>query len=135
MASLRTHVGVAACALELLVLTTARTGEVTGAIWPEIDLQQAVWTIPAGRMKAGKEHRIPLCRDASVVLRQTTQLRRTNAPDEFASPFHCGVPLIRGIVREVDLYNIRAREDADGCRYNGNSHRGLLAPENSACAP
>ena len=46
-------------ALEFLILTAARTGEVFGATWNEIDLEKALWTIPAHRMKAGKEHRVP----------------------------------------------------------------------------
>jgi integrase len=47
-------------AFEFLILTAARTGEVLGATWEEIDLEQAAWTIPASRMKAGREHRVPL---------------------------------------------------------------------------
>jgi integrase len=47
-------------AFEFLILTSARTGEVLGANWGEIDLDQAAWTIPAGHMKAGREHRVPL---------------------------------------------------------------------------
>ena len=47
-------------ALEFLVLTTARSGEVRNACWEEFDLEGAVWTIPAERMKAGREHRVPL---------------------------------------------------------------------------
>lgn len=60
MANLRTRSAVAARALELLILTCARSGEVLGATWDEIDLQKEIWTIPANRMKAGREHRIPL---------------------------------------------------------------------------
>jgi integrase len=60
MAELRTVEGCAARALEFLILTAARTGEVREAEWSEIDFEQATWTIPAGRMKAGREHRVPL---------------------------------------------------------------------------
>jgi integrase len=60
MAELRARDGIAARALEFTVLTAARTGEVTGAAWAEIDLARKVWTIPADRMKAQKEHRVPL---------------------------------------------------------------------------
>ena len=56
-------------ALRFLVLTAARSGEVRGATWDEIDLGQAVWTVPAGRMKAGVEHRVPLASGALDVLR------------------------------------------------------------------
>ena len=47
----------AARALEFLILTAARSAEVLGATWAEMDLEKGVWTIPAARMKAGKEHR------------------------------------------------------------------------------
>ncbi|MGE4036985.1 MAG: tyrosine-type recombinase/integrase [Hyphomonadaceae bacterium] len=52
--------GVAARALEFAILTAARTGEVLGARWDEIDLAERTWTVPAERMKAGREHRVPL---------------------------------------------------------------------------
>jgi integrase len=57
---LRNRKAMAALALEFTILTAARTGEVTGATWVEFDLTKKVWTVPATRMKAGKEHRIPL---------------------------------------------------------------------------
>ena len=47
-------------AFEFLVLTAVRSGEVRGATWDEIDMDAATWTIPAERMKAGVEHRVPL---------------------------------------------------------------------------
>lgn len=62
---LRTRHGLAARALEFLILTAARSGEVRGARWDEIDQEARVWTVPASRMKAGKEHRVPLS-DAAV---------------------------------------------------------------------
>ena len=52
--------GMAARALEFCIVTAARTGEVVGATWDEVNLSTGVWTIPAGRMKANKEHRVPL---------------------------------------------------------------------------
>lgn len=60
MAVLRERESMAARMLEFAILTAARSGEVRGATWNEIDLDGAVWTIPASRMKAKKEHRIPL---------------------------------------------------------------------------
>jgi len=60
MTQLAKREGVAAQALAFLILTAARTGEVIGAQWSEIDLAAKLWTVPAGRMKAGKEHRVPL---------------------------------------------------------------------------
>jgi len=58
--ALREQDGIAARALEFLILTAARTNEVIGAHWTEIDNRNAVWTIPAERMKALREHRVPL---------------------------------------------------------------------------
>lgn len=68
MVELRGREGVAARALEFAILTNARSGEVRGAVWHEIDLQAKHWTIPASRMKAGKEHRVPLSDDALSLL-------------------------------------------------------------------
>ncbi len=59
--------GFGARALEFAILTAARSGEVRGATWEEFDLDARVWTIPAERMKAGKEHRVPLS-DAAMAL-------------------------------------------------------------------
>jgi integrase len=60
MSKLRAQEGVAARALEFTILTAARTGEVRGAVWDEVDPDAATWTIPAARMKAHREHRVPL---------------------------------------------------------------------------
>ena len=68
LAALRNRPGMAARALEFGILTAARTDEVLGAPWCEIDLDAAVWTIPAERMKGGREHRVPLSRAARAVL-------------------------------------------------------------------
>lgn len=68
MAALREHEGTSARALEFAILTAARTGEVIGARWDEIDLAKRIWTVPAHRMKAGKEHRVPLSDAALAVL-------------------------------------------------------------------
>ena len=67
---------VAALALEFTILTAARTGEVIGAKWDEVDLDKAIWTIPASRMKAGKEHRVPLSPRAVEILKSTQGLRQ-----------------------------------------------------------
>ena len=65
---LREQEGTAARAFQFAILTAARTGEVIGARWSEIDLHAKVWTVPAGRMKAGKEHRVPLSDRALAIL-------------------------------------------------------------------
>lgn len=68
MVRLREVEGMGARALEFAILTAARSGEVRGATWSEIDMQAGVWTIPGARMKAGKEHRVPLSDAALAVL-------------------------------------------------------------------
>jgi integrase len=68
LTKLRAQDGAAARALEFAILTAARTGEVIGARWSEINLTHQLWTIPADRMKAGKEHRVPLSAQACEIL-------------------------------------------------------------------
>ena len=65
---LREVEGVSARALEFTILTAARSGEVLGARWSEIDLDAKVWTVSAGRMKAAREHRVPLSERAVEIL-------------------------------------------------------------------
>jgi Integrase len=69
MAELRKRNGMSARALEFAILTAARSGEVRGASWGEIDLEAQIWTISATRMKAGKEHRVPLSEEAVTLLK------------------------------------------------------------------
>jgi integrase len=75
VARVRTHPATAARALEFAILTATRTGEVLGARWSEIDLGARVWTIPASRMKANKEHRVPLSSGAMAILTEMEALR------------------------------------------------------------
>lgn len=69
MADLLKQTGTGARALEFAIITAARSSEVRGATWAEVDLDKAVWTIPVVRMKAGREHRIPLSGPAVALLR------------------------------------------------------------------
>ncbi len=69
MADLRQQAGMGARALEFAIITAARSGEVRGATWAEVDMDKAVWNIPSDRMKAGREHRIPLSDTAVELLR------------------------------------------------------------------
>jgi integrase len=75
MTGLRQQDGVAARALEYAILTAARTGEVIGATWSEIDLEGRLWTIPGVPMKAGREHRVPLSDAALAILRTMGEVR------------------------------------------------------------
>ena len=80
MAQLRKQRGIAAQGLEFCILTAARTGEVLGATWDEIDPPNKLWIIPASRMKAGKEHRVPLSDGAMTVIENMAKLRLAGCP-------------------------------------------------------
>ena len=73
---LRKREATAALALEFCILTAARSGEVLGMRWSEIDLDKKIWTVPAQRMKAGREHRVPLSSRAVAILEQLDQSSR-----------------------------------------------------------
>ena len=74
MADLKLRDGMAARCLEFVILTACRSGEARGARWPEIDLEARVWTIPPGRMKAGKAHKVPLADEALALLQGLPRL-------------------------------------------------------------
>ncbi|MBS0980753.1 tyrosine-type recombinase/integrase [Acetobacter thailandicus] len=67
-------------ALSVLILTATRSGEIRGATWDEIDFENALWTIPAERMKAGREHVIPLSPPALALLRKAATYREARSP-------------------------------------------------------
>lgn len=102
MARLREQKGASALALQYVVLTAARTGEILGARWSEIDLGDAMWTVPGNRMKAGREHRVPLSDVAMDVLRDVRALQPQSSPDEFVFPGRRpGIPLSKNVVPNV----------------------------------
>jgi integrase len=78
MGELRQREAMAALALEFVILTATRTGEALGATWAEVDLEKAIWTVPAERMKAGKEHRIPLSPRAVEILEAVKPLGKAS---------------------------------------------------------
>lgn len=84
MAMLKKREGISARALEFSILTATRSCEVRGATWLEIDLESKTWTIPAERMKAGKEHRIPLSDEAITLIKNISQL--SNSKYIFPAP-------------------------------------------------
>ena len=69
-----------------MILTAARTGEVIGARWNEIDLLDKVWTVPAARMKAHREHRVPLSARALAILEEMQAARDGDNGDAFVFP-------------------------------------------------
>src|SRR5262249_16432648 len=84
LVSLREQEGIAARALEFAILTAARTGEAIGAQWSEMDLFDKTWTLTAARMKAGREHRVPLTARALAILKAIQPHR--HAEDAFVFP-------------------------------------------------
>jgi integrase len=80
-------------ALKFLVLTAARSGEVRGATWDEIDFGNALWTIPAARMKGRREHRVPLSTGAMAVLREAEELPTGGSPYVFPNDLTPSKPL------------------------------------------
>ncbi|MEJ6849549.1 integrase arm-type DNA-binding domain-containing protein [Sinorhizobium fredii] len=79
MSDLRAMEGVSPKALEFAILTATRSGETLGALWSEIDMDNALWVIPGSRMKAEKDHRVPLSKQALEILR--------NLPREDDNPY------------------------------------------------
>jgi integrase len=76
--ALRDQEGIAARALDFLILTAARTGEIIGAHWDEVDLKDKMWVVPGARTKAGREHRVPLSAAAMTILKQMNEIRESD---------------------------------------------------------
>ena len=75
MELLKNEEGIAALAMQFTILTASRTSETLGASWKEMDLPKKLWTVPASRIKAGREHRVPLSEAALQVLRKVKHLQ------------------------------------------------------------
>jgi integrase len=105
---LRARDGIAARALEFLTLTAARSGEVRGARWGEVDLQNAIWTIPGERMKAGREHRVPLSTAALDLLEAMP--RMLNCDVVFPSPKNAVMSdmTISAVMRRIQESEVKA---------------------------
>jgi integrase len=108
--SLGTQAGIGARALELCILTATRSGEVIGARWEEFDLDSAVWIIPAARMKARQEHRIPLSQPAVDIL------MRLHRNGEFCFPGQAGDAPISGMTMTAVLRRMAVNATAHGFR-------------------
>lgn len=106
MALLRKRDGVAARALEFTILTAGRTGEAVGARWNEIDLTALTWTVPGDRMKAGREHRVPLSDEAVEILKGLP--REKNNPYVFIGPRAGGLSnmAMAAVLRRMDRLDI-----------------------------
>lgn len=108
--------GMAAQALQFLTLTVARSGEVRGMTWDEVDLEKALWTVPAQRMKAGREHRVPLTGAALSLLMLLPRMK--------ASPYVFFAPR-GGMLSDMSISAVMRRMHADATKKTG---KGYLDP-------
>lgn len=121
MTDLRQREGISARALEFAILTAARSGEVRGAVWDEIDLKAKLWTIPAERMKAEKEHRVPLSDAAVKLLEALPRVKREVHVGKQADDGHDYVfPAPRsGKLSDMALTAVLRRMERDGLTQHG----------------
>ena len=93
-------------AFEFLMLTAARSGEVRGAVWTEIDRDEGVWTIPATRMKAKREHRVPLCHRVLEILDEARTLSEGRSELVFPSAQQgkqLGDMMLSGLLKDLKI--------------------------------
>jgi integrase len=109
VAELRRQEGVATKALEFAILTAARSGEVIGAKWSEFDLNERLWAVPANRMKAAREHRVPLSGAALAILQQMAEIRT----GDFVFPGE------RGRLSGVSFFRLLRRMGHEGLTTHG----------------
>jgi integrase len=111
---LRSRDATAALALEFAILTAARSGEVLGARWDEFDLDAALWTVPAARMKAGIEHRVPLSSRALAIIKKMHENRSGDfvfpggKPDKSLSSMALEMVLRRMKITDVTVHGFRS---------------------------
>jgi integrase len=118
MQELRERDSLSAKALEFTILTAVRTGETTGATWDEIDFKTKTWTVPASRMKAKKEHKIPLCNRAIEILQGLDQRTKSLFPLS-----NMGMAeLLKGMRPDVTVHGMRStfRDWAAECTNHAN---------------
>ena len=108
---LKNKEGISARALEFLILTACRSSEARGAVWSEIDLKKGIWTIPADRMKAGKEHSVPLSKRATEILDEIPRIEGS----EFIFPGMRG-GMISDVALAKTLKSIRSDVTTHGFR-------------------
>ncbi len=124
MVKLKSQTSVSAMALEFMILTAARTGEIVGARWDEINFETAVWTVPAERMKPGKPHRVPLSAPAIDVLRKLEKVR-TN---DFVFPGQTeGTPIsnaaMMAVLRRIAMAEAKARGEETHIRVAASGRK------------
>ena len=111
MAAATTWPGTAALALRFAILTAARSGEVLGARWREIDMKAGLWIVPETRMKAGREHRVPLSPAALDILRAVAPMRPKD--DDGAAPVFPGMKPDKPLSVMALLMTLRRQKHGD----------------------
>ena len=122
LTGLRDRDALVCTALEFCILTAARSGEVLGMRWKEVDLESGVWNVPAARMKAGRPHRVPLSRRAVAILRklgthQGDYVFPGHAPGKPLSNMAMGMVLRRMEIDDTTVHGFRSsfRDWAGNC--------------------
>ena len=106
LVQLRKRESMSALALEFLIYTAARSGEVFCATWAEFDTENAVWTIPANRMKAGKEHRVPLTARVLEIVKSLKEVRQS----EFVFPGAKKDKPLSNMAMEMVMQNMKQKD-------------------------
>ena len=129
-ADLQNREGMAARALQFLTLTAARSGEVRGMTWDEVDLEARLWTVPAERMKMSREHRVPLTDEAVAILRALP--RMAGSPYVFfaARGGMLSDMTISAVMRRMQDAEVKrlSEEDCKAGRKPSSAPRGYLDP-------
>ncbi|BBI60561.1 hypothetical protein HSBAA_18670 [Vreelandella sulfidaeris] len=121
MATVNGYNSLSSKALQFLILTATRTSEVLNSEWNELDLNNATWTIPADRMKANREHRVPLSRQAVELL--------SNLPRVKANTY-----IFAGMKQGRPLSNMSLLQFMRGLGYGPSGEQGNYVPTDSALA-
>lgn len=112
MEKLREQRGISTKALAFTILTAARSGEVLGARWSEIDLDKKVWTVPAERMKGGREHRVPLSDPSLAILKEMSVMKRS----DYVFPGTKADKPLSGMALEMAMRRLKADATPHGFR-------------------
>lgn len=133
---LQTRDGMGAEALRFITLTLARSGEVRGMTWDEVDLGRALWTVPAARMKMRREHRVPLTPEAVVLLEQLPRLN--SSAFVFFAPQGGALSdmSISAVMRRMQAGELArlAKEDAEAGRGVSTERRGYIDTQSKRAA-
>ena len=129
-ADLQNREGMAARALQFLTLTAARSGEVRGMTWDEVDLEARLWTVPAERMKMSREHRVPLTDEAVAILRALPRME--GSPFVFFAPRGGMLSdmTISAVMRRIQDAEVKrlSEVDREAGRKPSSAPRGYLDP-------